>query len=199
MNYHKAVVKLYDFYYNKIYKSNFQLDLDKNNQAKVVDSFVKLMSQQFGLQSVGINVLLDFFNYSFHFWSTKKTARRISLNWIIGKKTFKRFLEKKDGENYYIDKWLLENNVDLNSLRQQLYELEHKELTSQGLDTAEELEKLRFDGEARLYNCLQHTTLYNHRSLHCLGCTNRTICKGLLRTTAPQVYRRRGYVTDESA
>ena len=199
MNYHKAVVKLFNHYYNKIYRgANYQLDLETNNQHKVVDSFVKLMSQQFGLQSVGINTLLSFFNYSFHYWSTKKTVRRISLNWIIGKKTFKRFLEKKEGENYYIDKWLLENDVDVDSLKQQLHELENKELTSQGLDPAEELEKLRFEGEAKLYNCLQHTTLYHHRSVNCLTCMNRVACKRLLKNISPQLYKRRGYIKDES-
>lgn len=200
MDYHKAVVKLYDHYYNKIYKgANHRLDLSINNQAKVVDSFVKLLSTQIGLPSVGLNTLLDFFQFSFYFWSTKRTKRRISLNWIIGKKTFKRWVEKKDGQDYYTDKWLLENNIDLNLLRQQLYEQEHQDLTTQGLDAAEELEKLRFGGEARLYHCLHNTTLYHHRSLHCLGCSNRRVCKGLLRTTSPQVYKRRGYITDESA
>lgn len=193
MNHRKAVVKLYNYFYSKIYKTPFSLDLSQAKQEKMVDNFIKLLANQLGLHSIGINTFIDIFSFSFAYWNTKATKRRISLNWIIGKKTVTRWLEKKDGQNFYTDKFLLEYGIDLSLLKQQLYELENKELTSQGLDPAEELEKLRFEGEAKLYNCLQHTTLYHHRSLNCLGCSNRSVCKGLLRTTAPQVYKRRGY------
>ena len=195
MNYYKAVSRLFDYFYNKVYKSNFKLNLDQVGQRKMVDNFVKVLATQFNIQSVGINTLLEFFSFSFAYWSTKTTKRRISLGWIIGKKTFNRWIERKDGVDYYTDKFLLEYGVDLTLLRQELFE---QETNDHGLDPAEELEKFRFEGEMKLYNCLQHTTLYHHRSLHCLHCCNRITCKRLLRNTLPQLYRRRGYANDES-
>jgi len=196
LDYHKAVVKSYNYFYNKIYKTNYRLDLSQAGQSKMVDSFVRLLASNFGLHSVGINTIVEAFSFSFAYWSTKKTKRKISLGWIIGKKTVSRWLDRDEGVDYYTDKFLKEYSIDLDLLKQELAEEVPKEILA--LDPAEELEKQRFNGEAKLYNCFQHTTLYHHRSMLCLGCSIRTACKQLLKKTTPQLYIKRGYADNES-
>jgi len=191
MTYDKAVEKLYNYFYNKIYRTSFKLDLSINNQKKIVDNFVNLIAKQLQLPDVPVNYLIEYFCYSFHYHSTKETKRRISLNWIIGKKTFARWLERKDGVEYYTDKWILEHGLDLDRLRQELFE---QETEDRALDVSEEIEKLRFDDlDARLFNCVKNTTMYNHRSLNCLSCKNKIVCKSMLKSLSPQLYRKRGY------
>lgn len=197
MNYHNAVVRLYEHFYNKKYKSHFKVDLDKAGQRKLVDNFIKLLAQQFGIHSVGYNMICDAISYSFSYWSSKNTKRTISLNWIIGKKTITRWLERKEGTDYYTEQFLFENSIDLSSLKQQLAEQDVQE-DKPILDPSEELEKARFTGQAQLYHCSQFTTLYHHKSIICLKCGNRAACKKLLKDTKPRLFSKRGYVKDES-
>lgn len=190
MDYHAQVAIIFDFFYQRIYKSpGFQLDLDVNNQRKQVDNFVKLISKHYPLQSIGTNFLIEYFCFAFHYWSDKVTKRRISLNWIIGKKLFQRWLDKADSQKYFDDRFLYENDINLDVLRFNLAQLEEK----QGLDASEEIEKQRHRGEARLFHCLQYTTMYNHRSEICRMCSENITCKKLLKVEYPAIYRKRGY------
>lgn len=197
MNYHKTVAKLFDYFNSKVFKSSYRIDLDRNNHRKLIDNFVKLLASQFGLHSIGYNTLLECFQYSFFYWSGKKTKRQLSLNWIIGKKTITRWLEKKEGTQYHIDNFVKEYNIDIDLLKQQLAEQDVQE-DKPILDPSEELEKARFTGQAQLYHCSQFTTLYYHKSLNCLKCVNRSPCKKLLKDINPRLYSIRGYVKDES-
>ncbi len=186
----KTVCKLFDHFYQKIYKNNYKLDLSINNQLKQVNNFVDLLIQQFGLNAVGTNLILDYICFSFHYWHSKNTKRNISLNWIIGKKTFKRWVDRKSGNNYYTQQWLNEMGINLDYLRQEIFE---QELQHKGLDPAEEIEKLRFHGDARLAHCIQFTTMYHHKSINCLGCESKSTCKKLLSINRPQLFKARGY------
>ncbi len=192
MNHERVVTKLFNYFYNKIYKgANFKLDLSINNQGKQVSNFLKLLSRHYaGLDSVGINFMIDYFAFAFCSYSDKKLKRYISLNWIIGKKTFQKFAEQKSGQKYYTDKFLNEYDINLDDLRAQVREEMPDDTT---LNRAEENEKLRFSGDARLYHCLNTTTLYNHRSVNCLACENKLTCKRLLSELNPKLYKKRGY------
>lgn len=192
--YYKAVAKLFDYFYNKLYRqASYKLDINQGYQKKMIDSFIILIGTQFQLPGVGVNYLIEYFCFSFHYWFNKSTSRKITLGWIIGQKTFKRWLDRSEGVDYYTAKFLKEHSIDIALVKQQLFELEDKRGQ---LDPSEELEKLRFDGEARLYHCFQHTTLYNHKSLNCIRCLQKTACKKLLKTTAPLIYKERGYLTE---
>jgi hypothetical protein len=195
MDLHEMVVKLFDLFYQKIYKNpSFHLDLSLNNQKKQVDNFIILLANYYGMQSIGINSLLEYFSFSFHYWSTKITQRKISLNWIIGKKTFTRFTERISGQDYYTQKWLVENDINLDNLRHKLIVGDAVE----PLNRSEELEKIRFHGHARLANCLHHTTMYNHRSVNCIGCDMKNLCKNVLKEKFPIIYKQRGYERSEA-
>ena len=190
MDYHKLVQKLFDYFYYKVHKKHFKLDLDLNNHRKLINNFVKLLAQHYQLPSIDVNFLILYFSFTWEYYSNKHLKRNVSLNWIIGKKTFKRWLDRKDSATYYNNKFLKEYEINLNQLKQDLHEDQSEAI---GLDPAEELEKKRFTGDAILFNCLLVTTLYNHKSLICLQCEHKKMCKSLLKSTYPRIYKNRGY------
>lgn len=192
MDYHEKVCKIFDVFYQKVFKTaNFNLDLSRNKQRKQVDNFIKLISKNYYLPSIGTNFFISYFCFQFEYWENKKTKRNVSLGWIIGKKAFKRWIDRSESSEYFSNKFLLEYAIDLNALRIDLHEDEL--VKNEVLDNCEEIEKIRFTGEARLFNCLHHTTMFNHRSGTCLSCPQSRDCKILLKAKYPFTYKKRGY------
>lgn len=186
----KNTIKLFEYFYNHLYKTNFKLDLSINNQDKVLSNFVKELEKR--VIGVSNNFLVSFLSFGFAYFYTKRLKRKITLNWIASKKLLTRFLAREEGTDYYTREFLREYNINLDELRS--YLVEQQEVDYLALDKQEELNKARLpDSDARLYNCLQDTTLYNHRSAICLICHQKTFCKNLLKTTNNFVYKKRGY------
>jgi hypothetical protein len=190
MNLTKQITILFDYFYNKVYKANFKLDLSKNNQMKMVDNFIALLAKQYGIDCINATFLIEYFLHSFSYFTQLDTKRNISLGWIIGKKMVKRFEEKNKHASFFSRNFANEYNINILQLQQQLFEEENEEI---GLSTHEELEKQRFYGVAKLYNCLQNTTMYNHKSKICMVCDQRSDCKNLLLKKNPKLYTKRGY------
>lgn len=191
MDYYNMVCKSFDFFHRKLYKTHYKLDLSVNNQKKQVENFIKLISNHYQLPSVGINFIVDYFFFSFAHWSNMKTKRPITLNWIIGKKMFERWLDKNGGQDYHAREFLKEYDIDLLQLKQ---DIAFQEIEDKGLNVAEEIEKQRLSGQARLFNCLHNTTLYHHKSKNCVMCICSRSCKELLHQSDPTLFSQRGYV-----
>jgi hypothetical protein len=192
MNHEKVIIKLFDYFYNKFYRTSQFLDIDDNVNKKLIQSFCKLLLREFPtLHSVGYGYLIRYFAYSFNHYGTCNLKYRIKLNWIIGKKMFSRFLQKKDTQDYYVQKFLTEYGIDIDMLISKLASEEHVE--TEVINRAEELEKLRHVGPAKLAHCTDHTTLYNNKSIHCLTCENKITCKKLLKKINPALFNKRGY------
>jgi hypothetical protein len=153
------------------------------------------LSVQYGPEVVGINYLIDYFSFGFHYFDSKHLKRNISLNWIAGKKLLKRFIERKDGEDYYTKEWLRENSINLDELRAALVKEEQSEkINYLSTNPIEEANKSRLpDTEARLYSCATLTTLYNHRSPVCVTCLQKKSCKSILKAVNPILFKNRGY------
>jgi len=189
MTVHEQVKRLYDYFFNKVYRSHVDLNLTSELNRKMIDNFAKVVGAQLNLPNVGINYLVEYFTFQFKYWSDKTTARRLTLNWVIGRKALRRWRDHHPEVRYYVRRFVKEHGLDLDALRRELA----PEPEPTVLSAAEEVEKVRFAGPARLYHCTQTTTLYHHRSLTCLGCDQRVACKKLLRRTHPSLYSKRGY------
>lgn len=189
----KNVVKLFEFFYNKLYKTNFKLDLSLNNQAKIVRNFIDLLAKQYTYDTVGINFLIDYFSFGFHYFYTKKLKRNISLNWIVGKKLFTKYIERKEGTDYYTSEFLREYQINIDDLRSALIEVPPNVGYDKVDDSEEMIKSSIADGAARLYSCMIGTTMFHHRSITCVMCKQKTTCKDLLQKINPSLYRNRGY------
>jgi len=191
MTQRKMIAHIFDYFYNRIYKTTFKLDESVNNQGKLIDNFLKLLSVYYpGTEGLGSSFFIQYFSWCFAQRVSQITQRKISLNWIIGKKMFNNFVNRNTDGDYYVDNFLREYDIIIDDLKSELHE---EELINNKLDPAEENEKLRFYGEARLFNCLINTTLYNHRSVNCISCEMKKECKTLLQKKFPKTYKKRGY------
>lgn len=180
--------RLFEFYYYKLYRK-FPYYNTEQNKIKV-DNFLKQLSQKVDLSSIGNNWLIDYFSWSFSARSQQKTKREISFNWIVGKKMLDQWFQKTEEHSWQYQQFLKEYSINIEQLKSDLVE---SEKLSSKLDPLEEKEKGRLGGEPQLYNCLQFTTLYNSRSIICLTCSNKILCKKLLAEKYPKIYEKRGY------
>lgn len=190
MTVHDQVKRLFDYFHNKVYRSHLDLNLSSELNRKMVDNFAKLVGSQLNLPNVGVSFLVDYFAFQFKYWSDKTTQRKLTLNWVIGPKAFQRWWQRNPDGAYYVRRFVQEHGLDLDALRRELAPVPPEEV----LNSAEELEKVRFQDEARLYHCTQTTTGYYHRSMTCLGCSMRQPCKRHLFLINPTLYAKRGYV-----
>lgn len=185
------IEKIYTEFYRKFYnRPSFKMSLELNRASRQIDNFIALLLRHYQLESISINLLTSYIAWSFSRRFGQITKRDISLGWILGPKTFKKWLDKKEEEIYYTDIFINEIGINLDQLKQELHE---EEIIQQNLDVSEELEKSRFKGEAQLFHCFQFTTLYNHRSSICISCENKTTCKRLLKEKFPRTFKKRGY------
>lgn len=190
MNLHLLTERLYNHFYSKFYQRQFKLDLKLNKNAQLIDNFIALLARHYQLESISLNFLINYLAWSFNRRFGQITKRDISLAWIIGKSTVKKYLERKEEEVYYSDQFLAKIGVNVDELRKEIVGIDE---LNERLNISEENEKKRFEGEARLFHCLQFTTLYNHKSLVCLKCANKTHCKSLLKIHYPRIFKSRGY------
>jgi len=116
----KNTIKLFEYFYNHLYKTNFKLDLSINNQDKVLSNFVKELEKR--VIGVSNNFLVSFLSFGFAYFYTKRLKRKITLNWIASKKLLTRFLAREEGTDYYTREFLREYNINLDELRSYLVE-----------------------------------------------------------------------------
>lgn len=182
------IKRLFEYYYYKTYRA-FPYYNSELNKVKI-DNFLKQLSKKVDLSSIGNGFWIEYFAWSFSRRANETTKRNISFNWIIGKKMLDQWFDRKEKFSYQYDQFIKEHSIDIEQLRSDLVEPE-KPLDK--LDPLEEKEKGRLGGEPQLYNCLQFTTLYNSRSIICLTCSNKVLCKKLLAEKYPKIYEKRGY------
>jgi hypothetical protein len=195
----KQIKQLYEIFYSKTHQESYFLDLSNERNQKFIENFFINLGDIVSFETIGPNLLIDYFAFAFYYYSSLETKRNITFNWIIGKKMIKRFFEREKGWDYYVDNFLRENQINTDTIRSKLVE-EKQEKNYLAIHQEEELEKARCaDTEARVYSCLNTTTLYNHRSHVCLLCHQKQFCKQLLKKVNPSLYENRGYgATDQS-
>lgn len=181
----EIVACLFDYFYYKLYKYPYKLDLETNDVN--LSNYLIRLSKHYSIHSLGISFFYSYFCFAFEYWSKKTTKRKITLGWIIGKKMIGRWVCRPDSSKYFVDKFIKEYDIDINHVIENLIDD-----GEQGLDPAEEIEKTRHS-QAQLLHCIHFTTLYNHRSKHCISCKEKVICKRLLKSLYPQTYKNRGY------
>jgi len=197
----KQIKQLYEIFYSKACNESYSLDLSSERNKKFIENFFINLDSIVPSEAIGPNLLIDYFAFAFYYYSSLEMKRNISLNWIIGKKMLKRFFEREEGWNFYVDNFLRENQINKDELRYKMLEsVKDYHYDYLKISLAEEQEKSRCaDTPARVYSCLETTTLYNHRSHICILCHQKPFCKQLLKKVNPLLYENRGYgATDQS-
>lgn len=163
------------------------------NQRDIVTDFLIELHKNVGLHSVGPRYIYDFLIYQFNYWHNKKVkfGDRITVVRVLGKKSIRRWFDRREDFSWYnAYKDMSQYGLTLKMLSK----FKQKKLTTHiKLSQFEEQEKKRFyNTQQGFRNCIEQTTLYNHKSKLCAVCINNRICKQLLKANYPAIYIDRG-------
>jgi hypothetical protein len=187
---YNKVRALYELFYRGLYNQRSYIYTPSESAEKNIHNFIKLLDKKYTLESIGDNFLATYFIFQFAYWSELDLTaynKNIVISYIIGPKAFKRWVERDIEYDYTIDLiQVKKTNVtrgeairlisEVNEIRQDT--LKH-----------EEREKIRFVKTDRQFtHCIENTTLYNPRSLHCLICKDKADCILLLEKRFPQIF-----------
>lgn len=198
--------EIYQLFYRGVtLRHDYVLPENRTNEI-ALNRFVDYLEKGRGLESIGVDWLVDFIELSFHWWYKKKDRLHelhghtsIKLNWIIGISAMDRY--EKMGDRRNLAMYLqtrIRKDVGL-GVRRKLNRISTESIRDNQAwlllaETAEEEEKKRlYNKPEGLFWCKANTTLFNHVSTLCAACYNRTRCKELLKKEFPKLYRLRGY------
>ena len=174
------IVDTYQVFLRKLWgKPSFVYEPNDRDEA-CIQSFIKLLDKEYGLESIGRTLVYDYFCFQLDYWKNMDTrfGKRIPITWFIGKKAFERWKNNPEEDLWHAYQTADEFGIDIG----QIHVAGPVHMDVLELKEAEENEKNRFsDPIDQLTHCLETTTLYNHRSKHCIGCKEKGNCKKLLK------------------
>lgn len=207
-DYRILVIKVYEYFYREVTGFQDYEFTPSSSDENSITPFLEYAKEQCN-GDIGVDFILNFFESGFNYWveerkDTFKHSRygmgSIKLSWIIGKKAIERYekIKLKDNTSWprfkryirrvvgtdVLAKFGIDRDAEVNKSGSFLLELRPVEENQKALYHNEE------DGFAQ---CVTMTTLYNHKSKHCMLCKFSTDCKEMLRETYPKLYKNRGY------
>lgn len=192
MDLHKLIVRVYETYYIAYFHNQGYRFTPNKNHKSLIDNFIKWLDSEYGIESIGSDFIIRYFDYQFWYWSNINYKNRFQLTWVIGKKAINRWKEEVEGgklskKEYFIRKDL---NVDFNKIVSDILEEEVKD-DIRGFEEKENLEKLKYYNTlAGFVNCIENTTMYRSCQL-CFTCDYKEECKDILKKTYPKIYYKR--------
>lgn len=183
------IVNYYEFFYIKKYGNKSYKFSPTTKANESVQKFLEILNNRYNLESVGPKFLSMY--YSFHYkrldgmvikrFSSKDVSGRFQIYDFIGAKSFNYWLKRDKNFDY-----LLDQSVPVKQPFQFTGEIK--------IIKSEEIEKKRFFNSDRgVLNCIEKTTLYNHKSSNCTLCSFKTNCKEILRLNYKKIFKDRGY------
>jgi hypothetical protein len=197
------VTVYYQYFYQKKYNSPKYRFKPTPQAEKKIQIFLDLLEKRYSLETLGLNFFSNYFLFQFNrthnqvfqrFASKAGVPGRVQIYDIIGKTAFQYWLDR----NTEYD-WTLRDNEFYKLNKVSLKEVESLIEAPPGMIPltvirSEEVEKHRFHNEPRGFlNCIEHTSLFNHRSLNCVTCKSKNDCKELLKNNYEHIYQERGY------
>jgi len=189
-----VVYQLYSDFVVKFYSLEDSIDNYTKSGDVIVTDFLIELHKKIGLQSIGVKDIYRYLIFQFDYWSSKQVSfgDKITLKRVFGKSSLKRYFERSVNFSWY--------NAELNLSQYQIepsmisqYQIKKLKNFSE-LDPQEEMEKQRhLNQDEGLRNCIEGTTLFNHRSPSCTTCRVRDVCKKLLKKNYLGIYIDRGY------
>ena len=182
------VIQLYELYYSKKYGNSSYKFKPTPKADLLIDKFITYLDNKYNLVCLGQHFITKYFNFQFlrvkdqqfKRFASKNVAGRVQIYDIVGAKAIE-YWEKRNIEfDFLIDPYI------------------QVEIELPEVHISEEIEKKRFyNTERGMVNCLEKTSLYNHKSQLCLLCKKKISCKKLLKINYNNIYNIRGYATSE--
>lgn len=188
---HKDIVFYYELLYKKKYGNETYVYKPTPKAEIEINNFLSFLEKKYKLISLGEDFLSRYFSFQFKRtenlilkrFSSKDKSGRIQIYDIIGKSAIQYWMNRDINFDF-----IVEINTVIPKRHPSLERVENK---------SEEFEKKRFHNTDRGFlNCIEKTSLFNHKSTNCVLCTvNKEACKCLLKKNYYNIYKDRGYVT----
>ena len=187
---YKSITSIYNHYRKEMFDMPYK-NFSTKKEKTLVLKFIDFLDEKYTLETIGVDFLNLYFEYQFNYWRQSNTQLQnssafVSASWFVGQKAFNRWYKI----NSKVD-WINNKNFTESGDYKKFKKREVKKIPFYiNLSDTEELEKRRFnnDLQLKLYNCLEYTTLFNHKSNICLHCKKQFECINLLEEQFPNIY-----------
>lgn len=188
----------FEYFSKKVYGLE-QKFYKTSTSEKHAQSFLDLLDKNY--KSAGKDFLFKYFCFQFNYWcwkgiekSTSVYGKTIQLSFIIGKKAFDRFHNRNTEFDWQLDRFPF----------MEQYSIKKSDLITDFSSHIIKEDKVKIDTEAPIklamynlpegfLNCIDFSTMYNHKSHICQSCIYKIDCKKLLKKVHPVLYSDRGY------
>ena len=162
----EKIGKLYEFFYVLVSGNRFYEFNPTEVQKKTIQNFIVMLPI-----GVGDEWLFEYFCFSFAKRETQKTRfgkGKVMLNWVVGKKSLRTYMEATEEEKYWGEEFRLRHKLT-NPLFTYTKIIPSSDYKNK--------ERLRFyNTDAGLLHCLE-MNLFEENNKNCLFCINRKFCK----------------------
>ena len=195
----ETVHTYFNYFYRKKYKDkSFALNKSATTQ-KHSESFLKLIDKAYG-DIIDNEFLFRYFLFQFTYWeqvkftNTSSFNQGVQLSFIIGKKAFERFQNRNSLYDWQLEKspFVKAYGINKGDLITSIHK-KHKFVVKRGIDTEAPIKLAAYNTKEGFKNCVDYSTLYNHKSKICEGCSFQVECKKLLKVKYPSLFIDRNY------
>lgn len=191
----ETVIKFYQHYTRELLLHSGYIFKPSQKEIGVIEKFLNVLSEYYGLESIGEDFLDKYFQFQFLYWKDLKTRFNDykPIGWFIGQKAFNRWKDSDKSKASFIVRKHLTQPLKIKSIKPVLTQ-NNGEIIFQILKQ-EEINKQRyFNQDKGLGYCVMTTTLYHPKSSLCLKCKNIADCKELQRNLYPNFHRLRSEI-----
>lgn len=187
------IITYYETFYRSKYGNGKYVFVPTPKAEAEINKFLAFFEKKYKLITLGRDFLFRYFSFQFKRvdglvlkrFSSKDKSGKIQIYDIIGRKSIDYWMTRDVNFDF-----IIENSTIISK---QLIPAEKFILST---SRSEELEKKRFHNTERGFlNCIERTSLFNHKSTSCILCSFKTSCKIILKENHINIYKDRGYVT----
>lgn len=196
---YKELTRIYNHYRKEFFDLDYK-NFSIKKEKPIVLNFIELLNQKYSLHTLDHNFLSEYTEFQFNYWKESSTQFEgtnafANASWIYGKKAFLRWFKVNQHIHWINDK--KKKDTQIQSYKKRNIPQSIPFVVQ--LSPIEELDKkLYHNTEDGLLNCLENTTLYNHKSNLCLTCIFSERCIPLLEEQYPSILNlRESFITYE--
>lgn len=173
----QTILRFYEYFYSKLTANNdFVVHLNKKEKISL-DNYIKIISKEIKLESIGEEFWYDYFCFQFEFWRTKYTRlgkNKVKFNWVIGKESWKRWNSRVECFRYFHEIGFVKM-FDIK--KSDLIKIQKTNIDFTQIRPIEELIKSsKYNTKEGFQNCIMLTELYNEKSELCQNCIEKDLC-----------------------
>lgn len=183
---HQDIISFYEYFYSHKYGNSSYKFKPTEKAVEVIEKFLHYLDLKYKLVCLGKDFLTRYYTFQFKRvegqvfkrFSSKDKAGKVQIYDIVGKKAIEYWENRDVKFDFTIN---MPINID-------------RKIDYLSISISEEIEKKRFYNTDRgILNCLEKTSLFDHKSVICVLCSFKNNCKKLLEQNYHNIYIDRGY------